>query len=87
MFRFFNIIKIFKRIILGADDAKGINTEAKIRPQNIKKRFRLLSAKNPNTGCNIFEQIWVIAINTVAIAIENPNLAAIKGIIGLRKPP
>ena len=34
----------------------------------------------------MFEQICVIATIIVAIAIVKPNFAAIKGIIGLRKP-
>ena len=63
-----------------------MNKEARIKPQNIKNRFRILSAKKPKTGCNIDEQICEILIITVAIAIEKPSFAAINGIIGFRKP-
>ena len=59
----------------------------RINPQNIKNRFNILSAKNPNIGCNILEQICVIATRTVAIAIEKLSLAAIKGIRGFKNPP
>ena len=66
--------------MLGADEAKGMKIDAKISPQKTKKRFRILSAKKPNIGCSILEQICVIATRTVAIAIEKPNFAAMNGI-------
>ena len=41
---------------------RGIKSEAKITPQNIKNLFKILSAKNPKIGCNILEQICEKAI-------------------------
>ena len=67
--------------------AKGMKVDARIKPQNTKNLLGVLSAKNPKTGCSIFEQIWVIATKTVASAIVNPKFAAIKGIIGFKNPP
>ena len=46
----------------------------------------MLSAKKPNNGCSILEHICEILIKTAATAIENPNFAAINGIIGFKKP-
>lgn len=66
--------------------ASGINIDDIINPQNIKERFVMLSAKNPNTGCkrdeNICDTVRIIA----AIDIESPISAAIKGIIGFNIP-
>ena len=73
--------------MFGAEGARGMNIEASINPQKIKNRFSILSAKKPKIGCIILEQIWVIAIIIVAMAIEKFNLAAINGISGLRNPP
>ena len=72
--------------IFGAKGASGIKSDIKINPQKIKNLLSILSAKNPNIGCIIEEQICEILIIIVAIAIEKPNFAAINGIIGLRKP-
>jgi hypothetical protein len=35
---------------LGAEGANGINKEESIKPQKMKKRFNILSAKKPNIG-------------------------------------
>ena len=72
--------------MLGAFVVRGINTETSIKPQNIKKRFKILSAKKPKIGCNIDEHICEMLIIIAAIDIENPSLDAIKGIIGFKKP-
>ena len=63
-----------------------MNKDARIIPQKIKNLFKILSAKNPNTGCIIDEQICEMLIIIVAIPIVNPNFDAIKGIIGFKKP-
>ena len=73
--------------MLGAAGVSGINKDAKITPQNKKNLLIILSAKKPKIGCNIEEQICEILIIKVAIAIEKESLAAIKGIIGFKKPP
>ena len=72
--------------MFGAAGVSGINNDARINPQKIKNLFKVLSAMNPKIGCSIEEHICEILIITVAIAIEKPNLDAMKGIIGLRKP-
>ena len=72
--------------MLGAEGASGIKTDDNISPQKMKKRFNMLSAKNPKMGCSIFEQICVIPINIVANPIVKPSFAAMNGIIGLINP-
>ena len=52
-----SIINIFRRMMLGAEDARGMNIDARIKPQKMKNLFKLLSAKNPKIGCSMFEQI------------------------------
>lgn len=74
-------------MMFGAAGASGIKVEASINPQKIKNLFKILSAKNPKIGCNIFEQICVIATNIVAIPIEKPSFSAINGSVGFKKPP
>ena len=72
--------------IFGANVVRGINIDTKIKPQNMKNRFNILSAKKPKTGCSMDEQIFEILITTAAVAMVNPNFAAKNGIIGFKKP-
>ena len=65
---------------------KGIKIEERINPQNINDRLTILSAKYPNNGCKSDENICETVKIIVAIAIERPIFAAIKGIIGFKTP-
>ena len=80
---------VINKIKINIDSAtpdNGINSEDKISPQNIKDRFNILSAKNPNIGCKSDEKICETVKMIVAIAIEIPIFAAINGIIGFSIP-
>lgn len=55
-------------------------------PQKIKNLLCHLSAMYPKNGCDKFEVRLEKEINNVATAIVIPIFAAIKGIIGFKKP-
>lgn len=78
-----NKIRIY---ILFVVAESGINIDERINPQNINPLFVMLSAKNPNTGCNRDENICEIVKIIVAAAIVIPIFAAINGIIGFKTP-
>ena len=80
------IIKKVNKKMLDAQGASGMKVEERINPQKIKNLLSILSAKKPKIGWNKLEQIWVIATNSVAIAIEKPSFDAIKGISGFKNP-
>jgi hypothetical protein len=71
---------------LGIAGAVEMKIEVIIRPQKIKNRRWILSAKNPNIGWIRDEKMWDMVRIMVANAIEMDSFAAMNGIIGLRNP-